>query len=218
MPQTKARLDLRAAAAVVCYRNAEAALLRRDAHAHRRRVSVPDGVRDALLHDAVYRVLLVRRQAQILGLQIERDLGLRGRLHFGAQLRDSVGQLHALECVRPQCPHRAPHLVHALARGGRDAFHLLFRHLGRNLEHLYTGVCTGGDAGQRVTERVMDFPCQTVALARFRHAFALGSVGFQLLVHDREPVVRLLEFAVQAAYRRVFLGPLPNEHHHVHHE
>ena len=64
----------------------------------------------------------------------------------------------------------------------------------------------------------MDFPCQTVALARFRHAFALGSVGFQLLVHDREPVVRLLEFAVQAAYRRVFLGPLPNEHHHVHHE
>lgn len=42
-------------------------------------------------------------QAQILGLQIERDLGLRGRLHFGAQLRDSVSQLHALERVRPQC-------------------------------------------------------------------------------------------------------------------
>ena len=50
-------------------------------------------------------------------------------------------------------------------------------------------------------ERVVNLPRKAVALARFRHAFALGGVGFQLLVHDREPVVRLLEFAVQAAYR-----------------
>ena len=76
MPQTEARFDLRAAAAVVRHRDAEAALRRRDAHAHRRRVSVPDGIGDALLHDAVHGILLIRRQAQLVRLQIQRDLRL----------------------------------------------------------------------------------------------------------------------------------------------
>ena len=67
MPQTEARFDLRAAAAVVRHR---------DAHAHRRRVSVPDGIGDALLHDAVHGILLIRRQAQLVRLQIQRNLRL----------------------------------------------------------------------------------------------------------------------------------------------
>ena len=77
---------------------------------------------------------------------------------------------------------------------------------------------TGGDAGQRVAERVVNLPCKAVALARFGHAFALGGIGLELPVQHGKTVVRLFEFAVEAAYRCVFLGPLSDEHHHVHHK
>ncbi len=69
-----------------------------------------------------------------------------------------------------------------------------------------------------MTERVVNLSRQAVALARFGHAFALSGIGFQLLVHDGKPVVCLLQFTVEAFDCRVFLGPLTDQHHHVHHK
>ena len=83
---------------------------------------------------------------------------------------------------------------------------------------MQTCVRTGGNAGQCVAERVVNLAGKAVALARFGHAFTLGGISLELLVHNRKPIIRLFQFAVETAYCRIFLGPLPDEHHHVHHE
>ena len=138
-------------------------------------VAVTDGIGDAFLDHAVDRIFFVLVKPEVLFVGFKGNGHVRNLAHGSDHFRDGLAKTQPAQRVRTQLIDRAADVLNALTADLGEQLQLLFGFFGGDVDQRQTGVQTGCDARQGVSQGVMNLPGQTVSLTGLGHA--LGHVG-----------------------------------------
>ena len=179
------------------------------------RLSMPHRVCNSLLNHPINRIFFIFIKFQVFLIRFKIYFHIGHLTHLCDHFPDRHLQTEPFQRIRPEFVDGTPDILDPLPAYLGQKFQLLFGLFRGNIHQRQTGIQSGGNPCQRMTQRIVNLPRQTVSLSGLGHPFRHVRIFMKLFVRRLQFMIELIDLLDGASLAVDHIDTVCNKQDHI---